>query len=115
MGSLQGGHRRLAPFHLDRGEIEPASRGRDRHVPLDAPARHHDGGAVRMEAGLAAADGAVVYGDGGIENVQLPYPGVADLDIAAAVQDQPDVLAGAYLVAFVPAGPVAAPRHRAGG
>src|SRR5258707_10714087 len=49
----------------------------------------------------------------------FPYPplfrSVADLDIAAAVQDQPAVLALEYLVAFVPAGPFAALRQRGGG
>src|SRR5438045_7449765 len=68
-----------------------------------------------MEAGLAAADGAVVYGDGGIENVQLPHPRVSNLGIPAAVEDQPVVLALEYLVAFVPAGRLATLSQGGGG
>src|SRR5258708_19186469 len=62
-----------------------------------------------------AADGTFVYGDGGIQNVQLPYPRVSNLGVPAAVEDQPVVLAIEYLIAFVPAGPFAALRQRGGG
>src|SRR5439155_22359756 len=105
---------RLAPFDLAGREVEPARRRRDRHVSLDAPARHHDGGAARIEPRLAAADAAVVYRDGGVEDAQLAHARVADSSLLAAVEDQAVVLALEHPIAFALAASVAVLRQGSG-
>src|SRR6266516_7212196 len=106
---------RVAPFDLDCREVEPARRRRDRHVSLDAPASHDDGGVPRLQARLAAADAAVVYRDGGIEDAQLAHTRVADLNLLAAVEGQAVVLALEHPIAFALAASVAVLRQGGGG